>query len=166
MKLKIHSESAKFICRQRQPHKCKSLTHLHLSVRTNISSTASATVSQLDKCLKSKSIRGDKNDCTPQKITPQKCHKFQTFIQLWYYRAVKYHTCVGLNNYVTLLGLYSLEIYRACFPLTLNSSINPVLPGLLKTHWTWYFVPLPPNSLVFDTKDSKYGILNLPGIIF
>ena len=28
-------------------------------------------VSQLDKCLKFQSIRGDKKDCTPCKITPE-----------------------------------------------------------------------------------------------
>ena len=30
----------------------------------------STTVSQLDKCLKFKSIQGDRNDCTLDKITP------------------------------------------------------------------------------------------------
>ena len=32
-------------------------------------------VSQLDKCLKSKSIQGDKNDCTLYKITPRNAVK-------------------------------------------------------------------------------------------
>ena len=48
-----------------------------------------------------------------------------------------------------------------------NSSLNPILPGLLNTLRAWggRIYP-PPNSPVFYPRSIKFGMLRLPGIIF